>query len=144
MVNETFITLIPKVDSVSNIRNFRPISLCNVTYKIITKILEQRLRPVMSQLVNPCQSNFIPNRQSRDNIVIAQEIFHSIRFNKGKMGWMAIKIDMEKAHDRLQWSFIKETMDDIRLPHKFVDVVLQCISTSRMRVLWNGEALEEF
>lgn len=132
------------MDEVSNIRDFRPISLCNVSYKIVTKILGQRLRPVMSQLVNPCQNSFIPNRQSRDNIVIAQEIFHSLRHRKGKTGWMAIKIDLENAYDHLHWGFIKETLEDIGLSHKFTELVMHCMSTSRMKVLWNGEALEEF
>lgn len=68
---------------------------------MITKLLAQRLCLVMSTLVNPCQSSFIPNRQSRDNIIIAQEIFHSMRNKKGKKGWLAIKIDLEKTYDRL-------------------------------------------
>lgn len=70
-INETLITLILKVDPVVNIQNFRPISLCNISYKVITKILAQRLRSLMGVLVNPCQSNFIPQRQSRNNIVPA-------------------------------------------------------------------------
>lgn len=89
-VNETFLTFIPKVDQVYNISDFRPISLCNVSYKIVTKILAQRLRTVMGMLTNPCQSSFIPNRQSKDNIVIAQEIFHSMRKKKVKKGgWLS-------------------------------------------------------
>lgn len=93
-VNGTFITLIPKLDQVSNIKDFRPISLCNVSYKIVTKILAQRLRPVMSKLVNPCQSSFIPNRQSRDNIVIAQEIFYSMRRSEGQIVLMKHILDL--------------------------------------------------
>lgn len=143
-VNQTLITLIPKVEQVCNIRDFRPISLCNVAYKVITKILAQRLRVVMGALVNPCQSSFIPNRQSRDNIIVAQEVFHSMRRRTGKKGWMAIKIDLDKAYDRLSWSFIKETLEDIGLPGEFVDLIWHCISSSRMRMLWNGETLEEF
>lgn len=103
-VNQTLITLIPKVDQVCNIGDFRPISLCNVAYKVVTKLLAQRLRVVMGSLVNPCQSSFISNRQSRHNIIVAQEVFHSMRRRKGKKGWMAIKIDLEKAYDRLSWS----------------------------------------
>lgn len=143
-INETLITLIPKIDPVVSIRNFRPISLYNVSYKIVTKILAQRLRGLMSSLVNPCQSSFIPNCQGRDNIIIAQELFHSMRCKKGKKGWMAIKLDLQKAYDRLSWSFIKDTLVDIGLPSTFVDLVWHCISTPRMRMLWKGEALEEF
>lgn len=143
-LNDTLISLIPKVEKVSNIRHFRPISLCNVSYKVITKLLSNQLRSVMGKLVNPCQSSFVPNRQSRDNIIVAQEIFHSMRRKKGKKGWMAIKIDLEKAYDWLSWSFIRDILVDIGLPGGFIDLVWNCISSVRMRMLWNGEALEEF
>lgn len=143
-INDTYLTLIPKVDAVCKVKDFRPISLCNVSYKVITKILAQRIRILMSGLVNPCQSSFTPHRQSRDNIIVAQEIFHSMRNKKGKKGWLAIKIDLEKAYDRLSWNYIKETLEDIGFPPNFIQLIWQCISSSRMRVLWNGEALEEF
>lgn len=144
VINETFLTLIPKIDVVCRMKDFRPISLCNVSYKVITKLLAQKLRLVMSSLVNPCQSSFIPQRQSRDNIIVAQEIFHSMHNKKGKKGWLAIKIDLEKAYDRLNWDFIKETLVDIGFPDSFVQMVWHCISSPKMKVLWNGEALEEF
>lgn len=70
-INDTLISLIPKVENVSNVRDFRSISLCNVAYKVIIKLLAQRLRCVMGTLVDPCQSSFIPERQSRDNIIVA-------------------------------------------------------------------------
>lgn len=113
-INETLITLIPKVDNVVKMKQLRPISLCNVSYKVITKLLAHRLRPLMGKLVSLCQCSFIPNRQSRDNIVIAQEVFHSMCNKKGSKGWMAIKIDLEKAYDRLSWKFV------YWLPRKFL------------------------
>lgn len=99
-LNETLLTLIPKVDSVITVKDFRrPIRLCNVSYKVITKIITQWLRGHMNSLVSPCQCSFIPKSHSSDNIVIVQEIFHSMRTKKGTKGWMAIKIDLEKADD---------------------------------------------
>lgn len=67
-----------------------------------------------------------------------------MRSKKGKIGWMAIKIDLEKAYDRLSWPFIKDTLEDIGFPGNFINLIWHCISSPKMRVLWNGEALEEF
>lgn len=85
-INETLITLVPKIDPVVSILNFRPISLCNVSYKVVTKVLAHRIRGIIGSLANPCQSSFIPTRQCRDNIILAQEIFHSMRKKKRKEG----------------------------------------------------------
>lgn len=100
-VNKTCITLIPEKEEVIFMKDFRPISLCNVGVQDITRLLSLRIRPFMSRLVGPCQSGFVPSRQSGDNIIVVQEIFHSMRSKTGRKGWMVIKIDLEKAYDRL-------------------------------------------
>lgn len=82
-VNENLITLIPKVEHVIRMKDFRS---SNVSYKIITKILAHRLKPFMERLICRYYCNFIPKRQSTDNIVIAQEVFHSMRKKKGAKG----------------------------------------------------------
>nr|KYP61054.1 Retrovirus-related Pol polyprotein LINE-1 [Cajanus cajan] len=143
-INETLIVFIPKVEAVNHLRQMRPISLCNVSYKILSKVLAHRLSKVMDLLVHPNQCSFVPYKNSRDNIIVFQEVIHSMRFKTGKKGWMAIKIDLEKAYDRLNWKFIKETLIDIGLPNNFVELVWACISSGKLRMMWNGEALEEF
>lgn len=143
-INATFLMLIPKIDNATHIKDFKPISLCNVSYKAITKLVAKRLRDSLPALIGPAQGAFVPRRQSQDNIVIAQEIFHSMRKKKGKTGWMAVKIDLEKAYDRLNWNFIKDTLEDIGLPPNIIYLIWFAISTPSMRLLWNGEALNSF
>ncbi|XP_016186167.1 uncharacterized protein LOC107627863 [Arachis ipaensis] len=100
-VFDTFIVLIPKVEAPSYLKDFRPISLCNVIYKIITKVLVNRFRPFLSEIIGPLQGGFIPGRGTTENIIIAQEIMHFMRKTKSKKGSMAFKIDLEKAYDRV-------------------------------------------
>lgn len=143
-INKTFLTLIPKVEQVTSIKHFRSTGHCNVSYKTITKLVVVRIRPHLDKLIGPAQCAFVPKMQGQDNIIVAQKILHSMRFKKGSNGWMAIKVDLEKAYDRLGWSFIKDTLQDIWLPENIISLIWFCISTPTMKLLWNGEALEEF
>ena len=83
-LNHTYITLIPKVQGAHNFNKFRPISLCNVCYKVISKILVSRLRPLLEKMIYPTQIAFIPNRNIAENIILAQEIVHSFRTKRKK------------------------------------------------------------
>ena len=109
-VNNTFLSLIPKVNKLENFTHFRPIGLYNVTYKLVTKILALRMKEVMPKLIGQNQSSLVPGRQISNNILIAQEVIHSMRSKKGRIGYMAIKLDLEKAYDKLNQQFIRETL----------------------------------
>ena len=78
--------------------------------------MANRLKIIMPKLIDPMQSSFGPGRHITDNIIIAKEALHSMRSNKGKVGWMAIKVDLEKAYERLNWGFIEDTLVDIGIP----------------------------
>jgi len=75
-INHTFIALIPKVENPSSTAQFRPIRLCNNFYKIIAKILVNRMQPFLDKIINPVQSAFVPKRSIHDNILLSHEIMN--------------------------------------------------------------------
>ena len=104
--NRTNIALIPKMDNPSSVNHFRPISLTNFKYKIISKILSNRLKPFLHKIVSRMQSAFLRGRSIHDNIILAHEVFHSMKQKRGNGGLMALKLDMEKAFDSIEWNFL--------------------------------------
>lgn len=100
-MNRTLISLIPKQDVLECLTHFRPISLCNVVVKIILKVVANRLRPLMAKLTAPNQSSFVPTRQATYNIVLVQEVIHSLKNRIGRKGGLLAKINLEKAYDRV-------------------------------------------
>ena len=99
--NDSKLIVIPKVQYPETLGHLRPISLCNINYKVITKTISNRLKKIMDSVIGPNQSSFVPGCQITDNIVIYQEVLHSTRIKKTCKGIMTIKIDLEKAYDRL-------------------------------------------
>jgi hypothetical protein len=107
-VNETSIVLLPKKDEPELLKDFRPISLCNVIYKVISKCMVNRLRPLLQELIAPTQSAFIPGRMITDNALIAFECLHAIRNgNNNSKEFGALKLDLSKAYDRVDWGYLK-------------------------------------
>ena len=93
-LNETLISLIPKCQNPESLSNYRPISLCNSVYKVVSKIIVARIRPYLSNLISPVQTAFVPDRRGTDNVLIAQELFYALDKKKGRTGFMAIKLDL--------------------------------------------------
>eukprot|EP00258_Populus_trichocarpa_P027694 XP_024443713.1 uncharacterized protein LOC112324533 [Populus trichocarpa] len=143
-INHSYLVLIPKVQMPEYLHQFRPIGLCNVILKALSKVIVGRLQALMPNLISEVQSNFVPGRQITDNIIVAQEVIHSMRKMKGKKGFMTIKVDLEKAYDILSWKFIRETLIDARLPSDLIRVIMQSIETQTLSVLWNGSATQKF
>ncbi|GLT57157.1 hypothetical protein SLA2020_301450 [Shorea laevis] len=142
--NECLITLIPKVTSPETINQFRSIGLCNIRYKIVSKIIVHRLKPLLDSIISPCQASFVPGRRGSDNILILQELVYSFNRKSGRKGGMIIKIDLEKAYDRLEWSFIRETLIFFQLPSSLISLIMSCISSSSVSILVNGKATDMF
>ena len=137
-MNKTFITLIPKVQGAYNFGHFRPISLSNFCYKVISRILVARLRPLLDKLIDLAQVAFVPNRNIAENILLAQEVVHSFSTTKKKKGFMGLKLDFQKAYDRLEWPFLVQVLKNFGFHQKFINLIYQCISTLSFTFLLNG------
>lgn len=143
-LNSTLITLVPKCISPSSMTDLRPITLCNTLYKVITKILANRIKTHLSDYINPAQASFVPGRQITDNIFVVQEMFHKFRNTKGKKGFLAWKIDLSKAYDRVSWKFIMDCLKEMGIGGKAWDLIHRCISTVSYKVIMNGELSDSF
>lgn len=114
MINMTHVRLIPKGQNVIKVTDFRSIAFCNVYYKIISKLLSLRLRPVLSGIISENQSAFLPGRAIADNVLITHEILHYLKTSDArKHCYMAVKTDMSKAYDRLEWHFIRQVLEKL-------------------------------
>ncbi|OMO88470.1 reverse transcriptase [Corchorus capsularis] len=138
------ICLVPKTVSPDCIKLFRPISLANTCYKIVTKIIALRMKSLMNDIINPVQAAFISGRRASDNIILVQEALHSARVSSSKEGWMFIKIDLEKAFDRLEWGFIRDMLKFFNFPNNLIKLIMSCISDPSLAILINGSSSDEF
>lgn len=142
--NSSLIVLIPKSANPTTANNFHPISLCNFVYKVISKILVTNQRPILDKIISPCQSAFIPGRWITENQVIAHELLHSFKMRKVKSGFMALKIDLQKAYDRFNWNFIHAILKNLGFNAMFINWILTCINSVSFEVLVNGGKTGQF
>ncbi|KAG5531068.1 hypothetical protein RHGRI_025879 [Rhododendron griersonianum] len=143
-LNHTYLCLIPKIRNPETVGHLRLISLCNTILKLVTKILISRIRPLLCDLISPLQSSFLPGRSSTDNVIIVQEIVHRFNSMKGSKGNMLIKLDLEKAYDRLEWGFIRQVLHFFNFPPLWINLIMSIISLSSMSILFNGSATDTF
>ena len=139
-INHTFITLIPKVANPETVAQFRPISLWNVIYKLLSKVLVNKLKPTLNSIISEAQSAFIVDRVITDNILIAFETLHHMKTQcSGKTGLMALKLDMSKAYDRVEWVFLEKILLKMGFKKLWVTLIMQCVTTVSYSLLVNGE-----
>ncbi|CAM8999447.1 unnamed protein product [Rhodiola kirilowii] len=144
-LNKTLITLIPKCRSPMKIEDYRPISLCNVTVKIVTKILANRLKTILPRIISDSQSAFIPGRLISDNILAAHELIHFIKTRgRQRMGFCALKLDMTKAYDRVEWDFLEAMQRRMGFPDQWIDLIMACVKSISYMIRINDAVTEEF
>jgi hypothetical protein len=120
-VNETAIVLIPKKEDPEVLKDFRPISLCNVIDKVVSKCLVNRLRHCLQELIAPAQSAFVPGRLITDNALIAFECLYAIQSgNTRSKQFGAYELDFTKALDQVDWGFLRGALQQLGFHSKWV------------------------
>lgn len=119
--------------------DMRPISLCNVVYKIISKVLSNRLKSMLGGLISETQSAFIPGRLITDNIMVSYEVMHFMkRKTKGKEGWMALKLDMSKTYDHVEWSFLRRMLRQMGFEAGPISLIMECVCSAKYQICHAG------
>ncbi|GJX80091.1 RNA-directed DNA polymerase, eukaryota, reverse transcriptase zinc-binding domain protein [Tanacetum coccineum] len=136
-VNATIIALVPKSMSPQKVSDFRPISCCNVIYKAISKIIANRIKGCLGILVDECQNAFIPTRQISDNVLLSQELVRNYHRNRGPSK-VAFKIDIHKAYDSVEWSFMKQCLVHFGFHNNMITWIMSCLSSPMFSVNVNG------
>ena len=139
-MNYTHIMLIPKKKDPQLITEYRPINLGNVFSRIISKVLANRVKPILSGVISNSQSAFVPNRLITDNTSVAYEMIHRMRNRqRGKVEHIAIKLDVSKAYDRVEWEFLEKIMLRIGFPEQWVNLAMLTVPTASYSIIINGE-----
>jgi hypothetical protein len=141
-INSTFVALILKVDSPQRLNDFRPISLVGSLYKILAKVLANRLRVVIGSVISKSHTTFVKDQQILYGILIANEVVDEAR--KSKKELMLFKVDFEKAYDSVDWGYLDAVMGRMTFPPLWRKWMRECVCTTTASVLVNGSPTEEF
>ncbi|XP_062096263.1 uncharacterized protein LOC133802047 [Humulus lupulus] len=136
-INATIVTLIPKLVCPESMSDYSPIACCNVIYKIASKIICKRLQEFLTGIISENQSDFVKGRQIAHNIMICQDMVWGYDRSRAKSTCL-FKIDLQKAYDMLDWEFLREMLEALNFPQKFVNLIMECVTTPLFSFSMNG------
>ena len=140
--NSIFVELIPKIDETMTWNSFRPISICNFIYKILTKIITKRIKGGLWRCIDLEQFKFLYGRQILDTIATTQQTLHNIKVKK--MEALVLKLDLVKAYDRVNWNFLRLVLMHIGVGVEEVNWIMGCVESVNFAILVNGEPISFF
>ena len=120
--------------------DYCPISLCNVLYKLFSKVLANRLKKLLPKIITEHQYAFVKDRLITDNILIAFETLHCMKnYESGSLSYVALKLDLSKTYDQVEWNFLEKLMMRMGFNDRWVGLIMTCVKTVTYLVLVNGE-----
>lgn len=142
-LNFTNLVLIAKKECPDSPGDYRPISLCNVVYRIISKVQANKIKDLMPQLITEFQNAFVKGRNISDNIILAGEMMHHLnKQKKAKNFWCGYKVDFAKAFDKISWDFLFLVLQEMDFPPLWINLIKQCVTTTKIQINFNGTSTQ--
>ncbi|CAN1771981.1 LINE-1 retrotransposable element ORF2 protein [Linum perenne] len=139
-VHDANIVLLPKKQNPISMTDLRPISLCDVRYRLVSKVLANRLKRIIPRIIGEEQSAFVQGRSIVDNVLVAAETLHTMNTRRyAKFGEIAVKIDISKAFDRVEWDYLRMVLQKLGFTAKWVDWMLMCVTSVRYLISINSK-----
>uniref|UniRef100_A0A803Q310 Reverse transcriptase domain-containing protein n=1 Tax=Cannabis sativa TaxID=3483 RepID=A0A803Q310_CANSA len=141
-LNDINLVLIPKKSNPVCLSDLRPIALCNVVFKVISKVMENRLKSILGSIISNTQSAFVPGRLIRDKIMVSYEIMQYLkRKTMGKVDQMAVQLDMSKAYDRVEWGFLEAMLHKMGFHSHWISLVMESVRSVKYWIQSSGHSL---
>lgn len=130
--------LVPKCENPTKVTEFRPISVCNVIYKLISKILATRIKPFITGLISENQCAFVPGREISVNVILLRGVIHSFKSSDYKNRDFTLKLDLSKAFDRMNWGYLQSILPLYGFPNQLCEWLMLCVRSAEFSIIVNG------